>query len=710
MNKFRILSNFLRLLQAKKTVVSQILCYYFFGFLFIYFVFSNAVTIPFVHHDQTRYFQEDYGDFGYKKSEGFDYENVILKQEGRFGAAKIEALIASNVNQVSDVSLVRFIVIIFMAVNLTLLVFWLVSLGLGSKYLCFFLSGLVFILPGIQNGVFIGNLPGALAILFSIISYLLLPSISISTFSSHWAVSSKLFFIVRIFLSLLMFTTALFMYQAWAYYFLVLTLTIVLFSDVKMWPKVKWILFRDFIFIVVSSAVYYILTKLLLHITFSKEVIASTPDSYRFAINSNIFEKPLMFLKDVIPIIFNLWNIYTNKKVSFFIIAFLFSGVIAVLVKLFFRYKKIGSQPKIFQYYIEKGITVIIIMFTINIVWLLSNTPLQLLRIFFPATAIGVFLVWAALKAWIHILLPDNLVVLRQKVVLGVTGFLFLTASVYVNYNMSMNVWNSNIEMMYMRSEIARHLDSPISRIHVVRPIDNGIGYNKLRSVDDAFNRKETDFWRNITEMVRIALIEILDKRGLSVYGSWSQSQKELIERFPTTNKTSTILVTQSAYGEPIYDSPNKVVVDLNTLIRASGLNKHRINYKNIDGVTESSYGARHPGRRAFDGNWQHPDSFWESGKCPQWVQVSYMTNQPLSKYILHTGEGFQRMPKSWKVLGSDDGTIWIEVDTRTVETDWKMNEQRTYQLKAPVNYKIYRFIFTEGNDDILRIYEIELL
>ncbi|MBI4824454.1 MAG: hypothetical protein HY805_09555 [Nitrospirae bacterium] len=67
-------------------------------------------------------------------------------------------------------------------------------------------------------------------------------------------------------------------------------------------------------------------------------------------------------------------------------------------------------------------------------------------------------------------------------------------------------------------------------------------------------------------------------------------------------------------------------------------------------------------------------------------------------------------MPKSWRLLASNDGINWVEIDRQINQTDWKYKSFKAYTLKNPVEYKIYRFIFEEGNSNILHLYNIRLL
>lgn len=57
-----------------------------------------------------------------------------------------------------------------------------------------------------------------------------------------------------------------------------------------------------------------------------------------------------------------------------------------------------------------------------------------------------------------------------------------------------------------------------------------------------------------------------------------------------------------------------------------------------------------------------------------------------------------QRQPKSFKFLGSNDGSEWVELDERTQETAWTIGEERQYEFDNTTAYRHYRIAFYENN------------
>lgn len=68
-----------------------------------------------------------------------------------------------------------------------------------------------------------------------------------------------------------------------------------------------------------------------------------------------------------------------------------------------------------------------------------------------------------------------------------------------------------------------------------------------------------------------------------------------------------------------------------------------------------------------------------------------------------------QRAPKSIKFYGSNDGIEWMELDDRSHETGWVMNEMRQYEFTNETAYTRYRIEFYACNTgDILEFFKLE--
>ncbi|THF80366.1 discoidin domain-containing protein [Cohnella fermenti] len=67
------------------------------------------------------------------------------------------------------------------------------------------------------------------------------------------------------------------------------------------------------------------------------------------------------------------------------------------------------------------------------------------------------------------------------------------------------------------------------------------------------------------------------------------------------------------------------------------------------------------------------------------------------------------RDPKSWTVQGSNDGTNWTTIDTRTNESFPLRYQTREFRMSNTTRYEYIRFSFTSNNGSNFQISEIEL-
>ncbi len=68
-----------------------------------------------------------------------------------------------------------------------------------------------------------------------------------------------------------------------------------------------------------------------------------------------------------------------------------------------------------------------------------------------------------------------------------------------------------------------------------------------------------------------------------------------------------------------------------------------------------------------------------------------------------------ERAPKSIKFYGSNDGIEWTELDSRSHETGWVMNEMRQYEFTNETAYARYRIEFYACNTgDLLEFFKLE--
>ncbi len=109
-------------------------------------------------------------------------------------------------------------------------------------------------------------------------------------------------------------------------------------------------------------------------------------------------------------------------------------------------------------------------------------------------------------------------------------------------------------------------------------------------------------------------------------------------------------------------------------------------------------------------------ETFWETDRpFPHWIEFNFGEERKIEAYTLQTGkhenDSTYGMPKDWKFQGSNNGSNWTVIDTRTNQTMWKNdNEKAIYKMPNSASYKYYRLYITNGNAQNLRLHELEII
>jgi len=110
------------------------LAFLVFGGISLYFIYSAALNIPFAHHDQYRFFREDFHrPVEFKKHQGNDTEYGFIKGIGRPIAAEIEFNAFRNVAVVKDLTFSRYVTVFMVATSATVSISCSGFLGLWPR-------------------------------------------------------------------------------------------------------------------------------------------------------------------------------------------------------------------------------------------------------------------------------------------------------------------------------------------------------------------------------------------------------------------------------------------------------------------------------------------------------------------------------------------------------------------------------------------------
>jgi hypothetical protein len=94
------------------------------------------------------------------------------------------------------------------------------------------------------------------------------------------------------------------------------------------------------------------------------------------------------------------------------------------------------------------------------------------------------------------------------------------------------------------------------------------------------------------------------------------------------------------------------------------------------------------------------------------YMQISFKTAQRVASYKLTSANDAPgRDPKDWKLQASNDGTTWVDLDTRKGETFDARGLTKRYDFTNITDYKIYRISVTaNGGDSLFQLAEWSLI
>jgi hypothetical protein len=122
--------------------------------------------------------------------------------------------------------------------------------------------------------------------------------------------------------------------------------------------------------------------------------------------------------------------------------------------------------------------------------------------------------------------------------------------------------------------------------------------------------------------------------------------------------------------------------------------------------------GAGEGAAQAFDG---HTATKWLTFASTGWLQYQFGNDaaHTVTQYKITSGNDEPtRDPKNWELLGSNDGSAWSTLDTRTNQTWSGRQVTNTYSVATAGSYKYYRLnvAANNGGGGVLQLSELELL
>jgi len=125
-----------------------------------------------------------------------------------------------------------------------------------------------------------------------------------------------------------------------------------------------------------------------------------------------------------------------------------------------------------------------------------------------------------------------------------------------------------------------------------------------------------------------------------------------------------------------------------------------------------SQFGNHEAPRWVFD---NRSDTKWLANGATGWVQFEFLNNQafPINSYaITSANDAADRDPRDWTLLGSNDGTNWTVVDSRTGQTFAARFLRRVFKCTNTTPYRIYKLDVTKnnGSGNLMQFSELELI
>jgi predicted alpha-1,2-mannosidase len=110
----------------------------------------------------------------------------------------------------------------------------------------------------------------------------------------------------------------------------------------------------------------------------------------------------------------------------------------------------------------------------------------------------------------------------------------------------------------------------------------------------------------------------------------------------------------------------------------------------------------------AFDDN---SSTRWRSRNGPWWIQYKLPNAGILGMYTLTSSENASEDPKDWTLQGSNNGTAWVDLDTRKGQTFRLRNYIRAFRVENNQAYSYYRIQFNAANGGAnIQLGEVEFL
>ena len=537
---------------------TQSLIAFLIAFAVLFSANASLLWIDNAHHDVIRHFNATYE---HKKRCSQDPQYKWLRDKiARPVAADLECLVFKNVNRHQDFIPWRFLILFLLSVTCTLLVKILIQHSI--KFSNALLVAIpLFLLPGATNSLIMVNLANSLTLLLALIAFMTFDSAinkphEVSLHKNHFNQFKKPLVMAKAVVSFIIILIMMFTYPSLSFFYFIGVMIIAMNNKVANDYACFRVLSHSFFFIfaalitAIASSFYYSNTGDL--------PIEFTAD---YTING-IINRALNFLPEIyLPATAILWII--DNTLLQLIIAILFIISLIYLTGSFnhAQNEKFYKNPIIQSRYTRLILILGIFLITYTPVMIKAGGAHPLFRVLYAPMSMVALVLLYTLFAYLENIKNHSIYKLGYF-----SGYALLLL-IYINtsFHINRNTWGMSTELIFTKTSLSSY-NQPIKYIHVIKPIDNNMGYGGVESYNDELHRKTIDFSNDIMFYIKSAYeaLKLDDK-----YFIWCNKDSECIEKF--SKKSDYILVSHTEYGKEFCKKEHMVIIDYNILVQSTG-------------------------------------------------------------------------------------------------------------------------------------------
>jgi hypothetical protein len=549
--------------QVSKTVAKFSLVWIC-SFAYLYAVYSPATSIPYVHHDQYRYFVRDqHGPGAFKPDRTHDPYWTWLRGIGRPVSAELEHQVFTRVHVIQDLGPLRAFGVGLVATAMAILVFHLMYLK-ATPALAFCVAGAIYTLPAMQYPVFLAMLCHPVAQILALLGAFFI-RLGGRPLTRRWRIAECVHWAACYGGAVCLLVVAQMSYPPCAFVALLPICAEIVLQGTARWTRSRRHLLRDVCVVAASCVIYFAIIK--------AYALEHSIPQYKIEVNHDLLGRFGLLVFGVGQSIMNFWNVlYPSEAFALAALGFLISGACLMLVRRLAGSRCRTVRRQRFNYWLQMVCVLAFLMVFSETAYLAAPTSMSLYRMHFASAAMAVLLMVGAAISWGRLLNERW----RRKVSCALASVLLCGCGLWAHWSILMNCLNSHMELCFVGSQIAAHASDRICRIHVVKPKPTGKSYNGLPVVPgDEFNVANASYDQNILPLVRVALCNVFDRDSVTV-----KPVAHTHAGIAAHGDSTVVAVTASDPDEPIIPSPGTIIIDMNALLMLGNSPKPPLTYR----------------------------------------------------------------------------------------------------------------------------------